>query len=225
MTCVNTKVWFCDPLTCAASSGVRIRAPMRLSTLWLGWFEFCIVFLLSIDQWNKVSESRKRKANAIEGCSKKNSRFGKGLMRTTSMRTIPARELLWSALKRQPALFPRAQHQSQFAGMVDQNIRRSILQGMRRQTIGDSHGINPGIAGREHVNIGVADNNGFLRLRAGLFKQNLHACRIGLLGMEAVSAIDLEEIRSKAKRFHNRPRRAYGLVAEHGHFQRQRFPG
>ena len=32
MTWVNAKVWFCDPLTCAASSGVRTRAAMRLNT-------------------------------------------------------------------------------------------------------------------------------------------------------------------------------------------------
>jgi hypothetical protein len=52
MMWVKAKVWFCDPLTCATSSGVRIRAPMRPSTLWLScWFGFDIVFPLSIGQW------------------------------------------------------------------------------------------------------------------------------------------------------------------------------
>ena len=72
MMWVKAKVWFCDPVTCAASSGVSRRAPRRLRTLWLGcWFGFDIVFLLPLASGNKVSESRERKANAIECCSKK----------------------------------------------------------------------------------------------------------------------------------------------------------
>jgi len=59
-----------------------------------------LCFSFPLASGNKVSEWMKGKANAIDCCSKKNSRFGKGLVRASSIRTILASELLWIALKR-----------------------------------------------------------------------------------------------------------------------------
>src|SRR5215831_10223490 len=106
MMWVNAKVWFCDPLTCAASSGVRIRAPMRLSTLWLGWFEFCIVFLLSIGQWKRLARGGREKQTLLIAVQKRLPALGRVWCAPVRLRTTLARELLWAALKRQPALFP-----------------------------------------------------------------------------------------------------------------------
>src|SRR5712692_8085792 len=92
---------------------------------------------------------------------------------------------------------------------------------MRRKPIGHSAAPNTGIAGGEHVNIGIADNDGFFRAAAALFPQSVHTLRVRLFGRKAVSPVNLEEKIAQAQRLDDPPRWVHRLVAEHRQPQRQ----
>src|SRR3954451_16053621 len=56
-------------------------------------------------------------------------------------------------LEFQPALLPGSKYRSQLMWLVDQHIRRRILQGVRGQAISHANAIDLGITGSEHINV------------------------------------------------------------------------
>src|SRR6266700_5671927 len=109
-------------------------------------------------------------------------------------------------LKLQPALLPLREHGGQFVRMVDQHIWRRVIERVWRQAVGHSYGINPGIAGGEDINIGVADDDRLRRLNTRLVQQSLHTRGIWLLGVEAFVTVNLKEVRAEAQGVYNGPR-------------------
>jgi hypothetical protein len=88
--------------------------------------------------------------------------------------------------------------------MIHQNIGRLVLQRMRSEAISYADGDHARVASRIHVDVGVTDDRGVLRLQAILFEQPARALRIGLLGREAVAAIDLLKELTQPERVDNR---------------------
>src|SRR5579859_763801 len=105
---------------------------------------------------------------------------------------------------------------NQLRGRINQHVRRSRLQGVGSESVGYTAAPDAGIAGGEHVNIRIADDDGFFRRAAAFTAQSVYAQRVGLLGGEAVSAVDLKEEITQSERLHDLPRRVHGLVAKHG---------
>src|SRR5579859_5421607 len=99
---------------------------------------------------------------------------------------------------------------------IDQDVRRGRFEGVRSESVGHAAAPDAGIAGGEHINIRIADDDGFFRSAAAFAAQSIYAQRVGLFGGEAVSAVNLKEEITQAKRLHDLAGRVHRLVAEHG---------
>src|SRR2546423_155896 len=95
-----------------------------------------------------------------------------------------------------------------------------IHEGVRSEAVLYSHAVDSCVAGRQHINVRVADDHRLAGLHTGLLQQRLHSDGIGLLSVEAVAAIDLKEVAAQAKGFHNRAGWHNRLIAQHCHLDR-----
>src|SRR5207237_10282792 len=97
-----------------------------------------------------------------------------------------------------------------------EDIRGGGLRSVGREAVIHAAAPYAGIAGGEHVNVGIADKQSLFRGTAIFIQQSLRAQWIGLLCREAVTAVDLQEKICQAERLCNLPRRIHRLVAEDG---------
>ncbi len=110
-------------------------------------------------------------------------------------------------------------------GEVDEYVWRGGGQSVRGETVGDADGVEAGVSAGFNVDVGVADDGGLMRRRAGFFEQFEGAFGIGLFGGETIAAVDLREKRSEAEGFDDGARGDDGFVGEHGHFSRRAVGG
>src|SRR5580704_2561182 len=101
-------------------------------------------------------------------------------------------------------------------GQVAQSIEHYVGW-MRAQTFGAKA---IGYAARMHsriargfdIHVGVSYHHGLVRRGLQLAQQNLRALRVGLLGFEAVAAVDVAEITGEVQSLDNRAAEMHGLV-------------
>src|SRR4051812_11552136 len=85
------------------------------------------------------------------------------------------------------------EHLRQLLWRIYQHVRRDGLERVRRESVRQPDRVHAGIARGEHIDLGIADHDGLLGADAILFEQRARALRVGLLGVEAVAAVDLRE--------------------------------
>src|SRR6185312_1405945 len=98
-----------------------------------------------------------------------------------------------------------------------QHVWRGSFEGVRCESVGASDGIDFGILRGDDIDFRVANQHRFCRLALRVLEQCLHAQRIGLLGFEAVAAVNPEEKIGQSQGFGNGASWAHGLVAEDCH--------
>jgi len=105
----------------------------------------------------------------------------------------------------------------QFFHAVHQQVRGGIGQRFGLEPVGDATARNAGVAGGLNVHGAVADHQGAVAADAGLFPEGLHADGVGLLEVETIAAVDLEEVVVHAQAIDDQLADANRLVGEHGH--------
>src|SRR5437879_3861727 len=70
-------------------------------------------------------------------------------------------------------------------GGVDHYVSRVSRQCLRRKAVGDATRPYACVASGEHVDIGVADDDGFFGRNSGFSQQSVDSQRIGFLGLKA----------------------------------------
>ncbi len=92
-----------------------------------------------------------------------------------------------------------AQYLEPIGGAVGEVVGWGVEEGVGFEAKGAADAASATAAGGEHVDVSVADHNGFAgqdrnaRYSAGLGDEALEAVWVGLLGVEAVAAVVLEE--------------------------------
>ena len=102
-------------------------------------------------------------------------------------------------------------------GLVDGHIGRSFAQGVGGEAVGYAAGPEAGVASGDDVDGGVADHEGFVGTVFCFLQNGLGALRIGLLGGEAVSAVDVGEEFGESEGIDDGTRGADRFVGEDGH--------
>ena len=82
-----------------------------------------------------------------------------------------------------------------------------LVQGMRSEAVGHAAGPGPGIAAGENVHPGVAHDQGLLGRRPHFPQDGLRTFWIGLLGGEAVTAVNQGKELAQPEGLDDRPRR------------------
>jgi hypothetical protein len=103
-------------------------------------------------------------------------------------------------------------------GGVGGDVGRSFAKSVRSEAVGDAAGGDAGVASGEHVDGGVSDHESVSGLGVGLAKNGLDAHGVGLLGVEAVAAVNANEKISEPEFPDDGARGIDGLIREHGHF-------
>lgn len=106
-------------------------------------------------------------------------------------------------------------------GSVDDNVRFDFREVLRSEAESTADGPRAGIACRFYIHFAVADHHRFLWSYTGFLYKCAEALGIGLLGREAITSENVQEVVGHAQAFANASCGSDGLVGEHGHRARR----